>query len=70
MPVRAGSLWRPDQPESSATRDQHVAHAAGVEIAQRIWRAGGIHQHARLAQQCQAERDRVLPGLMRQLVDE
>ena len=69
MPVRLGSVLRCAQSETSATRED-VAHAPGVEVAQRIGPAGRIDEHPRLAQQGEAKRYRILAGAMGELVDE
>ena len=50
--------------------EQHVAHPAGIEIAQRIGLAARIDQNSRLAEEVEAKLHRVLAGPMRQLVDE
>ena len=58
--LRQGVALRPARNLGDAP--QHIAHAAGVEIAQRIRLAAGIDQHLRLAEQRETELHRVRAG--------
>ena len=52
MPVPLRQRVALPQPDFSADELEHAAHAAGVEVAQRIWRRrADSTQRARLAQQ-------------------
>ena len=71
VPLRCGRL---PQPDFSATSSQHAAHARGVRPeARRRHGRRAVPAGAGMGSRCQqfeAELERVLPGRVRQLVDE